>query len=621
MRIRGLKVELEPRTAWRLTLVIVGLAAILVYLNSLANGFAYDDYWIVESREVVHHGLGRLSRLLTIEYWPEGFHGGLYRPFTLLTYAVDWRLWGGAPFGFHLTNVLLHAGVTVLVALLLMEFFPWWAALGGGLVFAIHPVHTEAVANVVGRAELLTAAFVLVASWIYVRAGHRGGISWKVTAFITICYGLAMFSKESGVVLPGLLIAADLVLAPRRFDRIRDYCRSRLPIFAVLAGTLALYLTARWQVLGAPLGNVPDRAFGLDDSFPTRLFTMARVWPRYLELLLFPTQLSADYSPAVILPVEHLTPLGTAGLALVIGLLGLAVVGYRSVPEYGFAVGWFAVAILPVSNLIVVAEIVLAERTLYLPSVAVAVVMALALARATRPTRRWLALGLAAWVLAFSVKTVRRNPVWESTQSVFEDLRRHHPESSRLLWEMGKHYTLNGEWERAREWFRKSLEIWPYHAPYLAEFALYLKEQGELAEAEERAVAAAELRPDHPDHHSLLAVIRLQRGDAVGALRAVERGLAEAPQDPVLHTLRADALAAQGEYGRAVEAQMTALETSSAPKGGAWLRLARLQAAAGDTASALETIERARSIPGAPTPALDSLREGLRANAGRPGVR
>lgn len=597
-------------------LLLAGAAAalaVLVYANSLLNGFAYDDVWIIEANELVH-GLGRLPELLTSEYWPTRIRAGLYRPFTLLTFAVDWSVWGGKPFGFHLTNVVLHGAVTALVTLLLLRLFPWWAGLIGGLVFAVHSVHTEAVANVVGRAELLAAFFMLLAAWVYARSARNRGVSPRAVVLIAVCYFLAALSKEIGIVLPALLLLTDLpLLAGGHVRNLRIYLRSRLPLFVVLTVVLLALLAIRWSVLGAAVESIPDRAFVPDSSFATRLFTMARVWPRYYELLLFPVRLSADYSPAVILPASGLTLLGAVGFLLVLATASLAVTTLRKTPELAMAVAWVAVALLPVSNLIFVAEIVLAERSLFLPSVAVSVVAALLLVRTRSTVRLWLIAGLAAWIIAFSVVSVRRNAVWKSNDTVLADLVEHHPESSRVLWWLGDRRLEKGDWESAREWYRRSLQVWPYHPPYLAEFALKLNQRGELGEAEAMAARAVELDPAYPDHHSLLALIRLRRGDYEGVLEATAAAVAAAGENPVFLAIEADAYAGLGDYARAATAQRSSIRLRSA---GAvwqeWLRLAKLQAAAGDTASALAALDSLRQVRDADPAAADSLERALR---------
>jgi tetratricopeptide (TPR) repeat protein len=600
--------------ARRLRIIVassVATLAVLIYANSLANGFAYDDVPIVESRDLVH-GLGRIPELLTAEYWPARFGSGLYRPLTMVSFAVDWSVWGGEPFGFHLTNVALHAGITALLALLLLQFFPWWAALAGGAVFAVHPVHTEAVANVAGRAELLAAAFVLLACVVYVGASRRGQLSWVVLLAISVSYALAMLSKEVGVVLPALLLVLDLpAVARRRAGDGKAYLRARLPLFASLAVVLIAYLALRWAVLGEPISSLAKGTFAPDASFATRLFTMARVWPRYYGLLLLPTELSADYSPAVILPASQLTPFGVVGFALVSATLVLAVALYRRTPECSMAVAWAGVALLPVSNLIIVTEIVLAERTLYTPSLAISVLAALVVTRVRPPRRRWVVLGLALWVIGFSLLTVRRNPVWKDSETVFSELQRQHPESSRVLWWLGYRQLGRGDWAGARQWFRRSLEVWPYSPAHLSAFAVLLKDHAELREAEVMAARAAEFGPAYTDHHSLLAVIRLRLGDNEGALRALAKGREVVGEQAVFYRLEVDAYANLGEYARAARAQTSLIcLRRAAATGEDWLELAELQAAAGDTGAALGSLDSA-AVRGVPELEVDSLAQGL----------
>jgi tetratricopeptide (TPR) repeat protein len=594
------------------TLAVGGAAllAVLVYANSLANGFAYDDVWIIQNRGLVHD-LWRLPELLTTDYWPDRFGSGLYRPLTLLTFAIDWWLWGGDPLGFHLVNILLHAAVTAGLAALLLRLFPWWAALAGGAVYAVHPVHTEAVANVVGRAELLTAFFMISACLIYVdKVGREDRFGRARMAAIAVLYVLAMLSKELGVVLPALLLTLDIPkLARGGVGQLRAYARTRAPLILTLAAVLLTYLGVRWLVLGAPVESVPDRVFIPDASIATRFFTMARVWPRYFHLLFFPTDLSADYSPAVILPASRLTPTGVLGIGLVALTALLAVLALRRRPEFSMAVAWAAIALLPVSNLVFVAEIVLAERTLYVPSVAVSIVASLAAVAARPQLRRWIVVGLAMWVAGGSFVTVRRNPVWENTDTVFQDMLEHHPESVRVLWWLGDRHLQRGDWEGAKQRYYRSLEIWPYQGQYLAEFAVHLTDHGELAEAEPIAEQAVALVPNYLDIHILLAVIRLQRNDPAGVLAAAERAREVIGEEALIHRLRADAYGQLGEPDNAASAgeEFIHLKGSDATWQD-WLWLARLHVAAGDTSAAFSALAASEELPDSDRAAMDSLR-------------
>lgn len=592
----------------------VALASVAVYANSLGNKFAYDDVAIIETRQSAH-GVANIPELVTEPYWVDDyFPGGIYRPLTLANFAVDWSIWNANPFGFHLVNVVLHAVVSVLVALFLLLYFPWWAALAGGLVFAVHPVHTEAVANIIGRAEMLTAIFVLTASIVYVRASRRGRISAAVVLVIAACYALASFSKEIGVVLPGLLLATDLTLPSRGPGQtVKRYVRARLPLLGVLTGVLLLVFAARWAVLGTAVENFPHMTFALDNSFTTRLFTMARIWPRYLELLVLPLDLSADYSPAIVLPFDRLSTLGALGFALLIGCLAIAILIYRRAPEFSMALAWAVVAMLPVSNLIIAAEIVLAERTLYIPSLAVSIVAALAVARVVPSRRRWLLAGLAVWLVGFSVVTVKRNPVWYNTDTLFDDLRREHPESVRLLYTLALDYHERGEWEQARQYFGMWLEIWPHNASWLAHYAAALTEYGEFEKADSMVNMAIGLKPNAAAFYRLRAIILLQAGTPERALQAIDEAVAVVGAHPDFQGLRAEAFERLGQLPAAVQAQEAALEgwDDEATWHG-WFRLARLRAAAGDTAAALEALAIARGRRGASPGVADSVERAWR---------
>jgi len=295
------------------------------------------------------------------------------------------------------------------------------------------------------------------------------------------------------------------------------------------------------------------------------------------------------------------------GLAAVTALIAVAT--FWRWPEVTVAVAWTSIALLPVSNLLVVSEIALAERTLYLPSVGVSVMAAVAVVAARERLRRWVVVGLVLWIGGSSYVTVMRNPVWRDTDTVFAILLKNHPESARVLWWLGERRLNAGDWEGAKPWFYRALEVWPYQAQYLAEFALGLKEHGELAEAERMVEQAVALRPGYADSHILLGVIRLQRNDPEGAIRAADQASEAVGEHPLIYWLRADAYERLGELEAAAAAASAALRIRGADATWQdWLRLARLRAAAGDTTAALEALEASERLQGGDNAQLDSLR-------------
>ena len=145
------------RAAW----LAAGVAA-LVYLPALRNSFALDDGTIVE-RNPSAHAVGAALDAFGRPYWPPATQAGQWRPLVILSFAVDWQLSGGSTTWLHAANVVWHAAATGLLVLVAAAYLPAAGALAGGVLFAVHPVHVEAVANLVGRAEMMAAAFLFLA--------------------------------------------------------------------------------------------------------------------------------------------------------------------------------------------------------------------------------------------------------------------------------------------------------------------------------------------------------------------------------------------------------------------------------------------------------------------------
>lgn len=271
-------------------------------------------------------------------------------------------------------SVLAHALVCLLVLALLTRFVPIPTALVGAFLFAVHPVHVEAVANVVGRSELYAALAYLGACLLYLDTGGRRGprSAVRLLGLITL-FLLALGGKEIAITLPGVLFVLELY---RRSDvALLTRLRSETPTYVALTGTLAIYVLTRAAVIGGLTGE--SRAAGLVSlSLGERLLTALTVWPQYLRLMVFPLDLSADYAPGVFLVTTVLSMEVVVGTVMLGGVVAGAWLLRGSYRTVALGLAWFFVAVLPVSNLIVRSDVLLAERTLYLPSVGLALVLA-----------------------------------------------------------------------------------------------------------------------------------------------------------------------------------------------------------------------------------------------------
>ncbi len=408
----------------RLYLAVIA-CALVPYLPALWNGFAMDDLYIIVWNPLVHSVQGAW-RAFGGPYWPPDLGGQMYRPLPLTTFAVDWAISHGHPVWFHAMNLLWHAGVAVIVtALALRSPSPDGrggqgvrsGALAAGLVFAVHPVHVEAVANVIGLAELMSAAGVCLAVYAAV---VRQDVLLSGAALV-----LGLLSKENAVVAPALIGWAWIVGLPSRptSRRMLAFAAS----WVVIAGA---YLAVRSVVLHpyARLHAIAPVFLG-ESALAGRLTAVAALGD-VLRLLLVPLTLRVDYSPAERTIVRSLLDgrflIGLACLAVWAGLLVMAWRRQRRLEAYGL--GWIAIAFLPVSNLLFSSGVLLAERTLYLPSVGLALAAGAALGRL--PAQR-LRVALALIVLAGGIRSALRTPVWHDDFSVTQSILKDSPESYR----------------------------------------------------------------------------------------------------------------------------------------------------------------------------------------------
>ncbi len=602
---------------------LVALVAAVVYANSLANRFAYDDVAILD-KDVRVHGLGHLAAILTGPYWAAYDKGiGNYRPLTTLGFALQWTLGGGAPWVFHLGNIVLHVAVCVLLFLLLAHFAGRAGAFLGAVLFAVHPLHTEAVANVVGQSELLAAVFVLAAALLWLRRDPAAPARPGTIAGVAGAYALALFSKESAVIAPALLVALDL--ADRRITSSwsgwRAYTRSVAPLFAVLGLVAAGYLAARFAVLASipGLDVVPSMPFLVEHH----VWMGLRVWPEYARLLVLPLDLSADYSPAVILPVHGWTYETALGAALLLGTCLLALLTpWR--PRVGLPAAWFLLSILIVSNLFFPIGVLLGERTLYLPSAALALAAAFAWTPLSRRyTPRLLIPVIAVGLLGLGARTWRRNPEWRDQETVFRAMLRDHPESGRAQWFAADQLNKHGDLRAADDAFALAYRLWPDNRTLVLEYGAFLLTRGQHERALEPLRRAVAVQPSDSVGRHLLATTFVLLGRNREALALADSVAPRHGIDPVLEEVRARAHMGLGEFPAAVLAWRRALSVYPATWV-QWSAFAQSLAATGDYPGALAAIDSARSralTDSAALRRLDAVRLQLREAAAADGRR
>jgi hypothetical protein len=432
----------------------VAACALVPYLPALWNGFAMDDLYIIVWNPLVHSVQGAW-RAFGGPYWPPDLGGQMYRPLPLASFAIDWSLGRGHPLMFHAVNLLWHAGAAVIVtALALRSPSPdrgqgvRTAALAAGVVFAVHPVHVEAVANVIGLGELMAAVGVCLA--VYAAVVHQN-VLWSGAALL-----LGLLSKENAVVAPALIVWAWIVGPPvaARPDR-------RRILMFVLSWVLIAggYVALRAAVLHPYARLHAIAPVFLGESAVSGRLTAVAALGDVLRLLLLPVTLRVDYSPDERSAVHSLFDgrfaLGLGCVLLWATLLVMAWRRQRRVEAFGL--GWIAIAFLPVSNLLFSTGVLLAERTLYLPSVGLALAAGTALARL--PAQRARAV-IALLVLAGGARTALRSPVWRDDFSVTHSILEDSPGSYRGPARMGAIYQSHRQPAQALGALREAARIY-----------------------------------------------------------------------------------------------------------------------------------------------------------------
>jgi len=453
---------------------VAAFVAVLVYLTALGNRFALDDEMIVE-RNPAAHSVGAALGAFDQPYWPPQHGAGLYRPLVILSFAADWQLSGGSTLWLHAVNVAWHAAATALLVPILAVYVGPAGALAGGVVFAVHPVHVEAVANLVGRAELMAAAF-LFAAMALARAARRrraaGRRTLPLECAVAGAVALALLSKEHAAVAIALLALDDLAT--------RERVGPALPWRTYVATAV---VTAAWfAVRCAVEENVSfvttaPTFFGLGTM--GRLSTMMPVVFVLLRLLAWPFDLSPDYHPRVVERLEHLTPLGAAAAVLLASLAVLAFALWNR--NRNVSVGLFVIGIawLPTANLLFPTGVVIAERTLYLASAGAALIAGEgAVWVARRGGARRAVLAVAVVAAFFGARTASANGMWRGNRDLVLRALIAHPESYRVHETAGRVLVKLGDMPRALAEYGISVELFPLEIPNLVEAARVAADAG-----------------------------------------------------------------------------------------------------------------------------------------------
>ena len=527
---------------WHVRLLLA--VAILIYANTLVNNFTMDDeLYVLRNPAVIHPTLHALFSANPIT--------NVFRPVTFGSFAVEWFLIGAHPVWYHLQNLLLHAAVTWLLYLLLLKLLEGSAqaanvAFVAALLFAVHPIHTEAVASIVGRAELYAAGF-LIAAWLLHLKDRPIGAA--------VCFVLALLSKEPAVVFLPLILISDYAIG-----KLKPISR-----YATVAGITAVYLGLLWKIQSGRFG--PKDISIIDNPLAKlpadyRIANAIRIGWKYIGLHFYPGALSCDYSYNAVLlyAMRWQTLVPAIAAVILLGMWVRAVLKRKS--GWALAGTIYFVGFAVTANILIPGGTIMGERLAYLSSAGFCLLIALCWVKLEGRQQKaaWAVLCVA--VLALAGRTVARNRDWRDNFSLYSSAVQVVPRSVKMRTDLGAEYMYRGDLDSARRELQAALQIYP----------------------------------DFPEALEWMGLVEVRAGNDAEATALMKKALAATPHSNMNYDFVVTNLAAQlvktGQYDEA--AQLLNGEIASEPGNSrAWSNLAVIAYKRGDVNAARSNAENA----------------------------
>lgn len=543
----------------RLQLGLLLLLAIAAYANSFPGTFILDDLTIVKTNPLVAHL--DLTRIFTTDYWGVDANSGLFRPLTILSLAINRMLFGSSAAGFHAVNLILNALVVLLLFCVFSRLpLPGRAAWLAAAFFAVHPIHTEVVDEIVGRSELLAALFYFAAMRIS-DARHRV-VAWGGVA---LCFSAALLSKEHAITLVAVLPLYDLA---RGALRERGW-RRRLPHYLVLTAVAGGWLA--WRQWGVVHRIPPDLADLTIAPFHymaplERVLTALKVQWIYLAKLLYPVGLQGIYSgDRWLTPVA--SPFSLLGLAVLGATALLAVVTIWRCRKGDWA-GWgmllYVVSFAPTSNVILPIGVGLAERLTYLPSAWFCLVVAVLLVKLLERLPAWTTVTVPVLLSVLLLAgTWQRNLAYASEVTLWQRDVQHDPGNPRAWINLAQSLKRAGQPVAADRTFREHARRFPHYNEKTVGYTDYLVLTGQYARAIRVGQRMEARGAGTPENRYSLARAYVALGDDLAALTWLQRCQKTYAPYANFWAVKGEALEGLGRDAEAIDAYRHSLSLAS----------------------------------------------------------
>lgn len=647
-----------PNLSFNVASFIVCCVSIICYWDSCRGGFVFDDSEAIVSNKDLRDEIP-LGKLFVHDFWGENLSSNAshksYRPLTILTFRFNYWLAGGLnPWSFHLFNVILNAVVSILSLKFFLvlisntnndknKFSTPKASLFCALLFAVHPIHTESVAGLVGRADLLGALFFILSFLFYERCctvDHEDNdssenFSWKYLLLSMAFCCIAMLCKEQGITVLGICSVYDVIVVCRidpvlliqtKLTSEKEHRNGSLkmekgksPLWmkgliyrhAVLLITGLILLLCRWHIMGSstPVFQVVDNPASFEKSFIMRVINYNYLYAVNAWLLVVPQWLCFDWSMGCVPLIKSFTDprlLCIAALWAVLLLLILyCLFGkdlyYKRILIMGLAL--LVVPFLPASNLFFTVGFVVAERVLYLSSLGSCLIVVLGFVVLSRkgPTGQKLTGGLM-WflIVVYAARTIQRSSDWIDEDSLFTSGLSVCPLNAKVHYNVGKVRTEKRELQMGEKFYREAIRLNPTYDQALNNLGNLIKDDGRYEEAEVLLERAVKIRNNFAAGWMNLGTIKAALHKEGEAEMCYRKAILYRPIYPDAYFNLGNLYIDQQKTSEAVAAFKTAIILKH-DHVGAWMNQALLLDKSGNREAAISVIKEAKKhIPKEP---------------------
>jgi len=529
---------------------LISVVTLLAYSNTFKADFAFDDFHqIVENPNVMK--LSNIPRYFVdagIASTDAAIRG--YRPITYSSFVLNYALGEYNVAWWHLVNLLIHLANVLLVGLVTARVIerarpkpvvkpgqktvvqPATAKIAAPFItaalFALHPIQTNAVTYISGRAGMLGAFFCLsaFAVFIEIRENRDAGRRLPLFAVFSALFILALLSKETSVALVGILIADDFIFTVPEGGGLKGLRRA-VPAYIPVAVIIAAFIVLR-QVL---LGFVTATGGGPPISVQVYFMSELKVFWLYVRLMFLPVHQCVDYCyPAVTAPDAWVL---SSAIGIVLLVAGIVFIRKKS-PAAAFFGLWFIAALMPESSFIPIRDIAV-EYRMYLPSVGFIAAFAILMEDLFTTHRKELLAAASVAAIALSLVTFNRNQVWATSETLWTDVLNNDQDSPRALNNLGVFYAGRNDIDKSIEIYRKAIKLYPDYADAYANLGLSYLNKGMIQEAIEQLRHAVKIDPSHARALYNLGFAHMRQGEVDLAMEEFKKSLKSRPSDPVTH--------------------------------------------------------------------------------------